>query len=826
MYKTRKQVALEEALQELRDAREQIEEKNRELEAQSRFFANISHEFRTPLTLIIGPLEQIVTGNPDKETRTRANLMLRNSRRLLDLVNQLLALAKFDSGKMQLRASLQNIVSFVKNIAMCFNETARKNNVGFGFIGGLEDVPVYFDPDKLEKIVTNLLSNAFNHTPVGGNITLSVREAAEHPDFPSGGVEISVFNTGPGIPPDQLPHIFDRFFRGRGGHDYIRRGTGIGLALTKELVELHQGKIEVRSTCRTDDSGETEFILRLPMGCGHLRPEETVKQPSAAVGTKDMGSEPGTEEEKKSIPLVLVVEPSADVRVYARGALESFCKVVEAVDAEDGTRKAKDIIPDIIISGIAMPRIDGYDFCRALKYHVLTSHIPVILLNAGVSDESALRVTESCADDIITRPFSTALLAARVKNLLELRRRLQMERTGRLKLQPGELAVLPMDDDFYKTLQDTVERHISDPDFNVEVLSRELNISHATLYRKVCALTGKTPVRFIRCCRLHRAARLLEAGAGSVSDVAREVGFPDVSYFARCFKEQFHQLPSGYLPRGNGDAEGPETFAPNVADLVTDPGEPEKEVILVVEDDTELRAYILDMLEPLYRVVGAADGADGIAAAVEIIPDLVISDIKMPRADGFRLCSALKNDVRTSHIPVILLTGVTSEESRIRGLECLADDYLAKPFNAGVLRARIRHLIQLRAHLQEKRNREIKMLPVSVPESDTDREFTRELHTAVKTGISDPEFNVAQLAKALYMSSASLYRKILGLTGETPSQYIRSYRLREAARLLKRNSASIGDVAFEVGFNSPAYFTRCFKELFHRSPSEYAAAES
>ncbi len=825
---------LEKTLRELREARELIEEKNRKLEAQSRFFANISHEFRTPLTLIIGPLEQILNNNPDNDTRSKADLMLRNSRRLLDLVNQLLSLAKFDSGKMQLLASLQNIVPFVKNISKYFTEKERKNKIGFGFIGEIENVPVYFDPDKLEKVMTNLLSNAFNHTPEGGKITLSVRETTQHPDFPSGGVEVSVYNSGTGIPPDQLPHIFDRFFRGKTGHDYKRRGTGIGLALTKELVELHKGKIEVRSQCRTGDSGDTEFILRLPMGDDHLQPGETVTPLHSSPEPIDLDTEPAhaSEEEKKDLPLVLVVEESDEARGFARDALGPFCRVEEAPGGAEGLKRAEEIIPDIIIGGIAMPGIDGFELCRALKKNVLTSHIPVILATAGLSDENIRRGFEAGADDIIARPFSASLMAARVTNMLELRRRLQLERTDRMKLIATELAVSPIDDEFYNRLQDTVERHIADPDFNVEVLSRVLDISHATLYRKVRALTGKTPVRFIRSCRLHRAARMLEAGMDSVSGVALEVGFPDVSYFARCFKEQFHRLPSDYLPRGNGDAEvtaAPQTTgitASNGAEPVTDPGEPGKEVILVVEDDNDLRTYIEEMLEPMYRVVGAADGAAGINTALDVIPDLVISDIKMPRTDGFQLCTTLKNDVRTSHIPVVLLTGVASEEGRIRGLEALADDYVAKPFNAGVLRHRIRHLIQLRAHLQEKRHREITMMPASVSESGTDLEFTRDLHDAMKNGMADPEFNVARLAETLYMSSASLYRKVLGLTGETPSQYLRSYRLRKAAELLKDHPGSVADVAFEVGFGSPAYFTRCFKELFHRSPSEYVTAES
>ena len=835
-------IKLENALQELWKTWQLIEEKDRQLEAQSRFFANISHEFRTPLTLIIGPLEQMLRSNPDKETRSKLELMLRNSHRLLELVNQLLELAKFDSGKMQLQASMQDIVTFVKNASMCFKALARLNKVDFTFHGESDHVPVYFDADKLEKIIINLLSNAFNHTPADGKITVSVRKAAAHPDFPTGSVEISVHNTGPGIPPDHLPHIFNRFFRGKPGHDYKRKGIGIGLALTKELVELHQGKIEVQSKCNHDNTGETEFVLRLPMDGKHLLSGETMQTGEAlqrpvlieswhpAPGDlqthrKRMETAPGPESEKKENPLVLVVEDETNVRAYIRSGLDPCFNVVEAGDGSEGIRLAKEIIPDIIISDITMPGTDGFELCRTLKNHVLTSHIPIILLSARVSEEYVLQVVETGADDYITKPFSTALLAARVTNLLDLRQQLQLARTGCLRLQPQELTISPVEDEFYKILQNTVESNISNTDFNVEALSRALGISQATLYRKVLALTATTPVRFIRCCRLHLAARLLEAGAGSVSEVALKVGFPDISYFARCFKEQFHRLPSDLLPQETGAAEVPEETGPG-ADPDTDPQEPGKELILVVEDDSDFRGYLLEMLAPDYQVAGAADGSAGISTALEMIPDLVISDIMMPGCDGFHLCARLKNDARTSHIPIVLLTGAASEEDRIRGFEIGADDYIAKPFNEKILGTRIRHLIRLRSHLQEKRIREIKMLPAHASESNIDREFINDLHKVIKKGISDPDFNVTQLAGKLYMSSASLYRKVLGLTGETPSQYIRSYRLQQAAQLLKDHFGSVSDVAFEVGFSSAAYFTRCFREMFHRSPSEYAAAES
>ncbi len=849
-------------LDELNKSLEQkVAERTRELEemdkAKSRFFANISHEFRTPLTLIMGPLEQILSDNPQEEMKAKARMMLRNSRRLLNLINQLLELSRLESGKMKLQASGQNIVPFVKNIVMCFESLAAQKKVGLFFHKKEENISIYFDPEKLEKIITNLLSNAFNYTPGGGKITVSVRKPADADGFPSGCVEISVRDTGIGIPGNQLPHIFDRFYRVEGMHEYKGKGAGIGLALTKELVELHNGEIDVQSSCREDYDRGTEFFIRLPMGDRHLEPEEIAeivapedrlpvsKKPSPAYiytaeeveeeevpdeGTELETAGPRTKKEEKS--LILVVDDNPEVRIYIKGTLEPHFKVFEAADGKEGILRAKEILPDIIVSDVMMPETDGYELCRTLKKDVLTSHIPIILLTAKVSDESVLEGLETGADDYITKPFSPTLLSVRVRNLIELRRQLHMERKNRMTLLPEELPVSPLDDEFYKKLQDTIETSLSDPDFNVEALSRKLQMSQATLYRKIHALTGQAPTLFIRSYRLKRAAQLLEANAGSVSHVADRVGFPDKSYFARCFKEQFHCLPSDIQSAGTEvnvvDINNKKFFGGSRGAVFqkSPPGRRRQEIILVVEDNDDARHYIRDSLESDYRIVEASDGSEGLARAMEIIPDLIISDIMMPGMDGYELCRLLKQDVHSCHIPVVLLTAKAGEESRIKGLELGADDYITKPINAKIVLARIKNLVQLRSHLQEKRNREMTLLPVKISEPEIDREFEKELNAAIEKNLGDPEFNVEQLAKKLYMSSATLFRKIQALSGDVPSEYIRSFRMRRAAELLKRNFGSITEVAFEVGFNSRTYFTKCFKEKFHQLPSVYMTAQS
>ena len=247
----------------------------------------------------------------------------------------------------------------------------------------------------------------------------------------------------------------------------------------------------------------------------------------------------------------------------------------------------------------------------------------------------------------------------------------------------------------------------------------------------------------------------------------------------------------------------------------------EKDIILVVDDSAEMREYIRGTLEPVYTVVEAGDGREGIQKAQEIIPDLIISDIMMPEVNGYELCRVLKNDVNTSHIPIILLTAKASEENIVEGLETGADDYITKPFNTGILSAKIKNLINLRRQLHLKWDREMTLQPTNMSVSKIDEEFFQELEEVIEKNLSEPEFNVEDMGKRLYMSRATLYRKIHALSGKTPSEFLRSYRLKRAAQLLKSNFGSVTEVAFEVGFSNRTYFTKCFKEQFHQLPSDF-----
>jgi signal transduction histidine kinase/DNA-binding response OmpR family regulator len=546
----------------------EINHKNRQLEEQSeklkemdkvksRFFANISHEFRTPLTLIMGPLEQILSDCQDREMERKMNLMLRNSQRLLNLINQLLDLSKFDSGRMKLRAVRQNIVLFLKGMKDSFELAAQQHEVDLAFHSEKENITLYFDTEKLENVMCNLLINAIKFTPPGGKVTVSA--AVSSPEV----VEISVRDTGIGIPRDQLENIFDRFFQAEepsGAHQL--KGTGIGLALTRELVNLHHGRLDVHS--RVGEPSGTEFIIQLPMGKEHLKPEEiiesvegetptTCKIPSSMLIEQDKSEIETKEKIDTSEPvangahekdIIQVVEDSADVREYIRGSLEPTYTVVEAKDGEEGINKAKEIIPDLIISDVMMPGIDGFELCRVLKKDVLTSHIPVILLTAKAADEDVLEGLETGADDYITKPFNTKILCARIKNLIDLRRQLQQNLNREMTLQPVKTSVSQVDKEFFKDMHQMIEKNLAESDFNVEQLGKKLYMSRATLYRKIMALTGETPTEYIRTYRLKRGAELLKNNYGTVLEVALEVGFSSSAYFTKCFKEKFHQLPS------------------------------------------------------------------------------------------------------------------------------------------------------------------------------------------------------------------------------------------------------------------------------------------
>ncbi len=532
--------------------------------AKSRFFANISHEFRTPLTLIIGPLERLLSARLPEDLKEKLTMMQQNSLRLLALINQLLDLSRIDSGKMKLRAAAQDIVSFLKGILASFEHLAGQNEVEIEFFATDGPITLYFDAEKLEQVFNNLLSNAVKFNQPGGKISLKVRQILDkEEDFPSGCVEVVVKDTGIGIAKEQLAHIFERFYQVDSKKQKYK-GSGIGLALTRELVLLHHGKIDVSS--RVGEESGSEFLLRFPLGKDHLKPGEIAHRegivlPAQAEEERDEGMHLASEfdkqvaEDRKAAardsesPTVLVVEDNHDMRRFISEAIESHYTVAEAVDGKEGIKKAQEIMPDLVISDIMMPEKDGYELCQKLKTDIETSHIPVILLTAKASEESMIQGLKTGADDYITKPFNERVLLNRIKNLIDLRRQLQEKFQRQMVLLPAEIEISSMDQRFLEKLQALLEKEISDSGLNVEALSRKMGISRVTLNKKILALTGETATEFIRTFRLKRAVQLLEQNFGTILDVALEVGFESPSYFARCFKEKFQQSPSAFLSK-------------------------------------------------------------------------------------------------------------------------------------------------------------------------------------------------------------------------------------------------------------------------------------
>jgi DNA-binding response OmpR family regulator len=362
-----------------------------------------------------------------------------------------------------------------------------------------------------------------------------------------------------------LVHIFDRFYQADSTYEHRQKGTGIGLALVKEMIQVHHGTIDVYSR----EGKGTELIVSLPMGDAHLQPDEIIRsgihvdiksgqtepkfisanihlQPGEFDETDESGAEKGVDLMKPEKDIVLVVEDSADMRDYIGSILESFYTVVEAADGQQGIQQAQKIIPDLIISDIMMPLVDGYKLSKVLKEDIKTSHIPIILLTAKASEESIVQGLKTGVDDYIAKPFSTQILLARIKNLIDLRRQMQLNINREMVFQPTKMSLSSIDREFLKELRGVIGKNLSDVEFNVEKLARELYMDRSTVYRKISALTGETPTEFIRSCRLKRGAELLKKNFGTVLEVAFEVGFSSANYFTKCFKKKFNQLPSTF----------------------------------------------------------------------------------------------------------------------------------------------------------------------------------------------------------------------------------------------------------------------------------------
>lgn len=513
-----------------------------------KFFTNISHEFRTPLSLIISPLEKLMKHTNDQEQFKHFSLIHRNAKRLLNLVNQLLDFRKMEEQAIKLNPVEGDIIGFIREIVYSFSDLSENKNIALDFQSAIGEIITHFDKDKLEKILFNLLSNAFKFTPEQGKVSVYVDwEKAERTEHGYPWLKIQVADTGIGIPKEKHEDIFRKFFQNEIPGTFINQGSGIGLSITQEFVRIHGGKIRVDS----EEGKGACFTVLLPV--------EPLTQEKAAWAIEDgtlieetLSSEDvlETQESGNQKPLLLLVEDHEDFRFYLKDNFKHDYRILEARNGVEGWAMTKKYIPDLIVSDVMMPEMNGIDLCTKVKNDRRSSHIPVILLTAKSAEDQKVEGFAVGADDYVGKPFNFEILESRIKNLIAQRESLKASFLKRAEVEPEKISISSMDDKLMKSAIKVVEENIANPDFSVEELSRELGMSRVHLYKKLLALTGKSPIEFIRIIRLKRASQLLKESQMTVAEVAYEVGFNNPKYFTKYFKMEFNILPSHYASQG------------------------------------------------------------------------------------------------------------------------------------------------------------------------------------------------------------------------------------------------------------------------------------
>ena len=504
--------------------------------AKLQFFTNISHELRTPLTLIADPVNYIIhDDNLNSQQRSMLQIVQRNVLVLTQLVSEILDFRKVQNGKMELRLSDFNLAESMKQWIKLFSVSAQKKHIAIS-MDAPDTIMLRADQDKIERICYNLLSNALKYTSEGGEITLTAKEE-------NGRVMISVADNGCGISSDALPYIFDRFYQAKNAG----RGTGIGLAIVKAFTELHHGEVSATSI---EGKGST-FTIHIPVrqkGEVTNQPTEKIEQlvePSSAEEVPNQARHIDELIQPYQIdkPEVLIIDDNIDIRTYLRSVLSEKYNVSEAADGKVGLELARKIVPDIVLSDIMMPVMDGLAFCQQLKTDKAISHIPVILLTARSLDEQRAEGYEHGADAYLSKPFSLRLLLSRIDNLIESRKKLNQ--TWSKGVEDDEIGNISneIDKSFLKQLRKIIQENLADSDLSVEQIGDEIGLSRVQLYRKVKALTGYSPVEIVRKARLTRARHLLQTTERTVSEVAYAVGFSTPSYFSKCYKDEFGENP-------------------------------------------------------------------------------------------------------------------------------------------------------------------------------------------------------------------------------------------------------------------------------------------
>lgn len=511
------------------------------------FFTNISHEFRTPLTLLLGPLENIMKNEKLSDEGSRLTLLMRkNVQLLMKLIDQITEFRRYENGKMQMYFTLSDLNIFIKDIYDSFFELSKKKHIHFNFSAEKGDFIVWFDSDKMEKICYNLLSNAFKFTAENGHINIHLSKILKENEWHA---KIIVSDDGRGMSEQHLNQIFNRFYK----IDRTSAGSGIGLELTKILVEQHNGSIEVEST----EGKGSIFVVTIPFKQNDIAVTETYpvlnssfeeKKEEISMLESDLDI-PEEEKNRTSRPLVLIVDDNTDIRIFLRSLLQEQFEVIEADNGQSAFYKAMKYVPELIISDVMMDVMDGFELCVQIKENISTSHIPVMLLTACVQDEQRAVGFESGADAYIPKPFNEELLKIRVRKIIENREKVKTYFQQNLTFGERKESVAEIDKTFMEKFRQIVEENIIETDLNVDEIGQRLGLSRVQLYRKIKSLTNYAPNELIRIIRLKAAEQSMLNTEKSISEIAYDTGFSSPSYFTKCFKEYFNESPTEYVKR-------------------------------------------------------------------------------------------------------------------------------------------------------------------------------------------------------------------------------------------------------------------------------------
>ncbi|WP_443938735.1 hybrid sensor histidine kinase/response regulator transcription factor [Pedobacter sp. MW01-1-1] len=530
--------------QERRDVQQLIEQERREAErAQEfnqmriKFLTNVSHEFRTPISLIMGPVEQLLQQETSAAKNQQLNMVRRNARRLLNLVNQLLDFRNIKEQEQKLQCSEADFVAFSKDVADSFKDLAERKGITFSFSSSLAHYFTSFDQDKIERIFFNLLSNAFKFTPEGGEIRFSIAASNTNKQ----GLVVEISDTGIGMSEQEIDKIFDRFYQASSHPTVLNQGSGIGLSIAKEFVRLHGGTIEVESIANKGSVFTINFPFQSILDVS-LQEEEVLEE----IEEPEL-METGLSSGDSTLPVILLVEDNEDFRFYLKDNLKTFYRVTEASNGKDGWQKVLASHPQLVVSDISMPQVSGIELCKKIRSDKRTNHIPVILLTALTGEENQLQGLEIGASDYMTKPFNFEILHVKIRNLLKLNEQLKDTYSKQLKVQAPNIAVESENEKLLAKTLGFIEANLNNSKLSVEELSRHVGMSRGSLYSKILQITGETPVEFIRSVKLDKAAALLEKSDLNVAQVCYSVGFATPNYFARAFKARFNMLPSEYI---------------------------------------------------------------------------------------------------------------------------------------------------------------------------------------------------------------------------------------------------------------------------------------